>query len=137
MNHRIRLGPVAIFLAVVAIVLTTLAVLIIATSHADKVMAERFAFVTSVRYDLEKEGNMLLQQAEETVRAGGDPGTLPGVETGESGSYTYAKEQDGYRLEIEFLADSEKHTCNVTGWDIKKIWNGEDPITDIWQGNRG
>ena len=39
MNHKMRLGPIAIFLVVVAIILTTLATLTLATTNADKVMA--------------------------------------------------------------------------------------------------
>ena len=53
MNHRTRLGPLAIFLAVVVMVITTMAVLTIATSNADRTMAKRFASVTQTRYQLE------------------------------------------------------------------------------------
>ena len=134
MNHRIRLGPIAIFLAVVAIVLTTLAILTIATSHADKVMAERFAFVTSVRYELEKDGNQFLLNARDAVKAGTDPGTLENVSAGEDGTYLYGKEKDGYRLEITFTVDQNKDTCQVVTKEIKKIWNEEDPLDQIWQG---
>ena len=56
MNHKIRLGPIAIFLAVIAVVLTSLATLTVATSRADMVLAERFAEVTAIRYELNAEG---------------------------------------------------------------------------------
>ena len=59
--HKIRLGPIAIFLVVVAIILTTLATLTLATTNADKVMAERFASVTAVRYELEAQGQQFLK----------------------------------------------------------------------------
>ena len=49
MQHKIRLGPIAVFLAVVTVVLTTLAILTTATTNADKVLAERFAEVTQTR----------------------------------------------------------------------------------------
>ena len=49
MSHKIRLGPIAVFLAIVAIVLSVMAVLSTATTHADRVMAERFAEMTQQR----------------------------------------------------------------------------------------
>ena len=70
MSHKIRLGPIALFLAVVAIVLATLAVLTAATTNADKVLAERFAGVTQTRYGLEAEGEKFVQAYDEEARDG-------------------------------------------------------------------
>ena len=63
MNHRTRLGPLAIFLAVVVMVITTMAVLTIATSNADRTMAKRFASVTQTRYQLEADGERFISEA--------------------------------------------------------------------------
>ena len=54
---------------VIAIVLTTLAVLTLASSNADVVMAERFAGVTKIRYDLESEGYRFVQKADEALKS--------------------------------------------------------------------
>jgi hypothetical protein len=70
MDHKIRLGPIAIFLTIVAIVLSTLAVLTAATAGADKVMAERFASVTQIRYELESEGEQYLQKIDSLAAEG-------------------------------------------------------------------
>ena len=70
MSHKIRLGPIAVFLAVVAVVLTTLAILTTATSNADRLMAERFARVTQIRYELEDEGNQYLMEVDEQAMKG-------------------------------------------------------------------
>ena len=69
MKHRIRLGPIAIFLAVIAAVVATLAMLTFATSRADMALAERFAAVTAIRYELDEEGNRFLQAVEEETRS--------------------------------------------------------------------
>ena len=68
--HKIRLGPIAIFLVVVAIILTTLATLTLATTNADKVMAERCASVTAVRYELEAQVQQFLKDYGEQAAAG-------------------------------------------------------------------
>ena len=76
MSRKIRLGPIAVFLAVVAVVLATLAVLTTATTNADKVLAERFAGVTQSRYALEAEGEKFLQQYDEQAKSGSSNDTI-------------------------------------------------------------
>ena len=102
MNHRVRLGPIAIFLMVVAIILTTLAILTISTTNADKVMAERFAAVTSVRYELEAEGQQFLRDVDEQIAEGAAP------------ERTATFERSGYTLDIEVSAPAADGTCANT-----------------------
>lgn len=134
MNHRIRLGPIAVFLAVVTVVLSTLAVLTVSTVHADRVMAERFASVTRTRYELEAEGNNFLKEFSETAARGGDPASIEGVEAGSNGRYSYSVERDGYRLEVTLSPLDAQGHYTVTGWKIHKIWNSEDPMNNVWKG---
>ena len=63
MTHKTRLGPIAVFLTIVTMVVTTLALLTIATSNADRVMAGRFANITQTRYELEADGEKFLAAA--------------------------------------------------------------------------
>lgn len=147
MNHRVRLGPVAVFLAVIAVVLTSLAILTFATSRADLTMAQRFAEVTRIRYELETDGNQFLQEADTLLRdrnaaetAGrgesGISGTeLPdGASVGEDGTLVYQREQSGYTLTVHVAQDPETGGAKVTGWKITRDWNAEDPLENIWQG---
>ena len=107
MSHKIRLGPIAIFLTVIAAVLATLAMLTIATSRADAAMAERFAKVTSLRYELETDGNRFLQQLDSTLKSGG-PVELPdGAEQLDNGNVHYNIEKEGYALDVEVAVNPD------------------------------
>ena len=124
MNHKLRLGPIAIFLVVVAIILTTLATLTLATTNADKVMAERFAAVTSARYELEAEGQQFIRDYDELAAAG--------AVTDADRQATI--EKNGYTLQIRVSQPDGNGNFEIEQWDLKKNWNADDPFTHIWKG---
>ena len=124
MNHKLRLGPIAIFLVVVAIILTTLATLTLATTNADKVMAERFAAVTANRYELEAEGQQFLRDFDE--KAAGGTVTEQDRQT--------KIERDSYTLEIRVSEPDANGDYKIEKWDLKKNWKADDPFTHIWKG---
>ena len=124
MNHHMRLGPIAICLVVVAIILTTLATLTLATTNADKVMAERFAAVTSARYELEAEGQQFLRDFDEQAASG--------TVTSEDRHATL--EKSGYTLEIQISAPDANGNYEIEKWDLKKNWKADDPFQHIWKG---
>ena len=126
MSRKIRLGPIAVFLAVVAVVLSTLAVLTVATTNADKVLADRFAGATQTRYALEAEGERFLQQYDEKV-AGGLAVS--------AADRTKEIEKDGYTLKITVTEPDASGSWDVTEWKVIKDWNADDPYQNIWQGN--
>ena len=133
MSHKIRLGPIAVFLAIVAIVLSVMAVLSTATTHADLVMAERFAEMTQKRYALEAEGTKILAEYDSQAAAGAiDAGAL-GLEQDENG-YRAEIEQDGYVLTMALSAPDESGAYTVDEWKITKQWNAADPFQNIWKG---
>ncbi len=51
----IKLGPLALLLAVISICLTTLAILTFTTARADLRLAQKYAETVSTRYELERE----------------------------------------------------------------------------------
>ena len=127
MNRKIRLGPVAVFLVIIAAVLSSLAALTVATSRADEALAERFAQVTRIRYGLEADGSRFLSEAAE--------GTLPeGAERTEDGTLLYQVERDGYEMTAEAERDADGG-ISVRQWKIRKIWEGADPFEDLWLGD--
>jgi beta-lactam-binding protein with PASTA domain len=126
MSRKIRLGPIAVFLAVVAVVLSTLAVLTVATTNADKVLADRFAGATQTRYALEAEGERFLQQYDEKV-AGGSAVS--------AADRTKEIEKDGYTLKITVTEPDASGSWDVIEWKVIKDWNADDPYQNIWQGN--
>ena len=132
MKHRIRLGPIAIFLAVIAAVVATLAMLTFATSRADMALAERFAAVTVIRYELDEEGNRFLQAVEETsgkmAEGSGETTALAG------GGWKYYTEKEGYALTVEVVPAGSESGWQVTKWKINKLWEGDDPFEDLWLG---
>lgn len=133
MSRKLRLGPVAIFLTVVAIVLATLAVLTQATSHADLVLAQRFANVTEIRYALEEEGQRYLMEVDEAVEAGDFSAESVGAETLDSGNISRVIEKDGYTLTIE-ITKPARGKYEIKEWKISREWTEEDPFDNIWQG---
>lgn len=132
MKHRIRLGPIAIFLAVIAAVVATLAMLTFATSRADMALAERFAAVTAIRYELDEEGNRFLQAVEENsgkaAEGSGETTALAG------GGWKYYTEKEGYALTVEVVPADSESGWQVTKWKINKLWEGDDPFEDLWLG---
>lgn len=133
MNHKTRLGPIAIFLVIVTMVITTLAVLTVATSNADVTMAKRFADITQIRYGLEAQGEEFLSYAESA--GGSNPADhMDGVtETGNG--YEFTAEDGGYRLEVAVTRQGGSGGYEVTKWKLTKIWSASDPMNSIWPGN--
>lgn len=130
MEHKTRLGPVAIFLTIVAMVITTLALLTVATSNADRVMAGRFASITQTRYELEAEGERFLAAA-----SAGDVAGIEGAQAdGEAGTYSFTSEKDGYRLEVIAGVPGDNGKAEIIKWKLSRIWQSSDPIDNIWQG---
>ncbi len=133
MTHKIRLGPIAIFLVVVAIILTTLATLTLATTNADRIMAERFAAVTSIRYDLEDQGQQFLRDYSKQAQAG----TIAAADLhakATDGGYQVSFEEDGYTLEVEVSAPDAGGNYDILKWQLKKNWNADDPYQHVWKG---
>ena len=133
MTHKTRLGPIAIFLVIVTMVITTLAVLTVATSNADVIMAKRFADITQIRYGLEAQGEEFLSYVESADTS--DPADhMNGVTETENG-YEFTAEDGGYRLEVAVTRQDGSGSYEVTKWKLTKIWSASDPMNSLWPGN--
>ena len=132
MNHKIRLGPIAVFLTVIAAVVATLAMLTFATSRADAALADRFARVTAIRYSLEEDGNRFLQAADAALKGSGS--ALPEGSVQTEDGLSYYTEREGYALSIKLAENEEGAGYDVTKWKITKLWEAEDPFADLWLG---
>lgn len=124
-NGNIKLGPLALLLAVISICLTTLAILSFSTARADRRLAEKYAQTVSVRYALEERGQELLSQLDE--------GT-DGWEQDENGRLWYTLEQDGARLRIA-LEPTESGEYAVAAWIQDREWKQDTHIENLWSGN--
>ena len=132
MSHKVRLGPIAVFLAIVAVVLSTMVILTVSTTHADSVMAQRFASVISQRYALEAEGEAFLKEADEMAAAGSLDAAALGAEESEDG-ITKTISENGYTLTVTAAPDASGGVT-VKDWTMSKDWNADDPYQNIWKG---
>ena len=108
MNHvPMKLGPLALLLAVVSICMTVLAILSFATARADLKLAERYAYTVQTRYALEEQGQAYLETAKPNS--------------------TKVFEQDNMKLTVVI---DQRGT--VTDWRLEKQWDEEDMIGGLW-----
>ena len=126
----IKLGPLALLLAVISICLTTLGILTFTTARADLRLAEKYASTVRTRYELEQRGQEFLQELSET-----DPAdySLMDWERDFSGVYWTELEQDGSTLRVGFRPGGEKG-YTVVSWRLQKSWMEDDSIGTLWDG---
>lgn len=133
MNHRIRLGPMAVFLAIVSVVMATLAVLATATSKADNVLAERFAGVTAERYAVAADGEKLMAEFDSQAKAGHIDAKGLGL-TKEGDVYRTQIGDQGYALVIALSEPDANGNYTIKEWKITRQWDAADPSKDVWKG---
>lgn len=126
----IKLGPLALLLAVVSICLTTLSILTFTTARADLALAERFADTVSSRYALEAEGQAFLRELSEMDRA--DFGLMD-WEQDADGTCWETLTRDDTRLRIGFRPDGTKGV-RLVSWRMEKDWTEDDSMGELWDG---
>ena len=130
MRARIRLGPFVIFLVIIAMILTMLALLSFATSNADEALAERYAQVTQTKYELEKRGKAFLCEIEEEIQSGKELHREDLI-LNEEGNFEHTEELGTYRLWIGFSI--KDGACLVTRWKIGREWETSESKLPVWQ----
>lgn len=127
----IRLGPLALLLAVISICLTMLAILTFTTARADLRLAEKYAETVSARYALEMQGQAFLRELSMT-----DPMdyALEGWERGADGVYREVLGEGETKLHIGFVPDAERG-YRVVSWRIEKDWAENDSLGELWDGS--
>ena len=126
----IKLGPLALLLAVISICLTTLAILTFTTARADLRLAVKYAETVRIRYALEQQGQEFLQ-----TLSGTDPADygLMDWERDRDGVYWTEFEQDGATLRIGFRPDHDTG-YTLLSWRQEKGWVEDDSIVTLWNG---
>ena len=105
----------SILLTVIVICMSVLCLLSYATSMADLRLSQRYANTVRIRYELEKEGRQLLSEAAD--------GSVIDTEI----------ELEGYKLNIK--ANKENGEASIDTWSVRKIWEEDGSIGDLWGGN--
>lgn len=126
----IRLGPLALLLAVISICLTTLAILTFTTARADLRLAEKYAETVETRYSLERKGQEFLRELSETDPA--DYGLMD-WERDAYGVWHVVLEQDDASLHISFQTDREGG-YRVISWRQEKSWTEDESLGELWDG---
>ena len=135
MNSRIRLGPLAIFLAIITIILAMLGLLNYVTSTADAALAERYARVTATKYELEQKGSIFVSQADSILKGGGSL-TENGINAQDEKKekegkeiYTHIEQTDGYTLTVDYSCEAEG--IRILRWRISKDWEEQNVFENI------
>lgn len=134
MGHTgIRLGPLALLLAVVSICVATLSILAIATANADLRIAGQYADTVKRRYELDTEGQVFLSKAEEAVLSGKTLSLLPDADTDADGvTWNVIEKKDG-TLTIG-IKPRKNGSLEVVCWKIGKTWEPEAGMENLWDG---
>lgn len=126
----IKLGPLALLLAVISICLTTLAILTLTTARADRTLAEKYAATVSSRYELEVRGQEFLRDLDEAVRDN-DPGFFEDLERARN---TWWESIEGEDARLRIGVSVHGGDWSVVDWRIEKDWEEDDSIGNLWQG---
>ena len=128
MKHvPIRLGPLALLLAVISICLTILAILSFTTGQADMRLAERYAATVQERYALEAEG----QEYVALVNRGSAPESGQEEISGQLGSLVHETGE----LQLKFtLKKNRNGSYDITAWKFIRDWEEDTSLDNIWTG---
>ena len=128
MKHvPIRLGPLALLLAVVSICLILLAILSFTTGQADMRLAERYAATVQERYELEAEG----QEYVSIVARGDAPESGQDEINGVLGSLVHETGE----LQLQFrLEKNARGAYDITAWKFIRDWEEDTSLDNIWTG---
>ena len=125
MNRPLRLGPLAILLLVISIVMSTMSILTYTTARADMILTERYADTVEIRNELELEGNKFLSDIHNSSTAINSYNTKYA-----DGIYVYTVSKDGYVLTVKVTEDN----YSLVHWEIHREWEHGDTIDDLWDG---
>lgn len=117
----VKLGPLALLLAVISICLTTLAILSLTTGRADRSLAEKYARTVTARYALEIRG----QEYRRDAAAGN---AMEGRRDAQ-GVLWQTFEEDGVRLTVGIASDGQ-----IVSWRQDKEWTQDTTMGNLWSG---
>ena len=133
MRHTpIKLGPLAILLAVVSICMATLGILAFSTARADWSLAREHADTVRVRYGLEAQGQRFLQAAAEALEKGAGLESLEDAWMDEEGIYWHTFTEGAFGLQVG-IRQGEEGDLQVVSWKIHREWEPDEDL-NLWPG---
>ncbi|MBQ3273768.1 MAG: hypothetical protein IJH51_00560 [Christensenellaceae bacterium] len=130
MTDRIKLGPLAIFIVIVAIIMTVLALLTFATARADYATAEKYADVTQIKYELDRMGSEYMMDLDSTLKNGGSIMLMDGAERQGRDLYRHVESIGDYELTIDFSVKGGSY--EIKRWKITRVWQEDDSMGNLW-----
>lgn len=138
----IRIGPVTILVLIIVLCLSVMAVLSLATAHAESSITKRQVESTTALYENEIEGQTFLAELDgalaharatnASVESALATLDLPADTTYENGVFTTSFEQpNGRRLDIQ-LAIPSADSYGIVYWRATTEWSDEDPDQVFW-----
>ena len=123
----VKLGPLALLLAVISICMTILAILVFSTGRADRSLAEKYAGTIKERYELEAKGQALLSEVSDDLAQGfllmpDEDGLIHDEIT--EGNTTLS-------IAIRPVGASD---YKVEGWRIERQWEEDTGMGNLWDG---
>lgn len=132
MQKPIRLGPLALLLAVISVCLTTMAVLTVSTAQADRRLAEKYAQQVQEQYQRETAGQEFLAALDTVLSTGADPAEIPDAAV--NGTVVEKNITVGNAtLEIRAALDGQGG-YEIIRWKTTTEWNSEMDLGDLWGG---
>lgn len=133
MRHiPIKLGPLAILLAVVSICMATLGILAFSTAKADWSLAREHADTVRVRYGLEAEGQKFLQEAARALQEGDGLESLADAQPDGEGVFWRTFTEGAFDLQIG-IRQGREGDLQVISWRMHREWEPDGDL-NLWSG---
>ena len=123
----VKLGPLALLLAVISICMTTLAILTFSTGRADQSLAEKYAGTVRERYELEAKGQKLLSEISDDLTQGFM--LMPDAD----GLIHEQVEEGNTTLSIA-IKPVGMSDYTVESWRIERKWEEDTGMGNLWDG---
>lgn len=123
----VKLGPLALLLAVISICMATLAILTFSTSRADMSLAEKYADTVKERYELEVMGQQYLAETSDELNQG-----MVFI-TDADGMAHHTIESGNATLDIA-LKPKGADGYIVGKWTITRNWEEDTGMGNLWDG---
>lgn len=123
----VKLGPLALLLAVISICMTTLAILVFSTGMADRSLAQKYAGTIQERYDLEAKGQAYLSGLSDDLAQGFM--LMPDADGMIHEEITEGNTTLSIAIRPVGISD-----LKVERWRIERKWEEDTGMGNLWDG---
>lgn len=137
MKHvPIKMGPIALLLAVISICMTTLGILSYSTAEADLRLAAKYSVTVTDQYEREAQGQEFLAEAAGVFASGGTAADIPSADENDGVTAWKVIEKGSGRLHVGVQSDGNGG-LRVVSWRNEAVWEPQSSESGIWIPNFG